>query len=173
MTDRALLVIDMQEGNFSDPEPIYQGADLLTKVRSLIEKARSADVLIIYIQNCGETGDPDEPETSGWEIHSSIAPIEGEIVIQKGTPDSFHETPLRRELVSKRIKKLIIAGLQTEYCVDTTCRQAFSLGYEVTLVKDAHSTWDSSLLTAQQIIAHHNAVLAGFATLKEEKEIQF
>jgi len=64
--------------------------------------------------------------------------------------------------------------LQTEYCIDTTCPRAFTLGYEVTLVKDAHSTWDSSLLKANRIIEHHNNVLGGwFVTLKSEREIEF
>jgi len=65
-------------------------------------------------------------------------------------------------------------GLQTEYCIYTTCRRAFSLGYVVILVKNAHSTWDSSCLTAQQIIWHHNYVLGGwFVVLKNEREIEF
>lgn len=96
------------------------------------------------------------------------------MLIQKHTPDAFHETNLHYELKSRKIKRLVIVGLQTEYCIDTTCRRAFTLGYEVTLVKDAHSTWDSSLITAQQIIDHHNHVLGGwFVTLKSEREIEF
>jgi nicotinamidase-related amidase len=95
-------------------------------------------------------------------------------VVQKQTPDAFHETNLRRELESKGIKKLVMAGLQTEHCIDTTCRCAFSLGYDVILVKDAHSIWDSPRFTAQQIIEHHNYVLGGcFATLKNERETEF
>ncbi|MFQ5836450.1 MAG: isochorismatase family protein [Candidatus Bathyarchaeia archaeon] len=110
----------------------------------------------------------------GEIVHPSIAPAEGDVMVQKQTPDAFHETNLHSELESKGIKKLVIAGLQTEYCIDTTCRRAFSLGYVVTLVKDAHSTWDSSHFTAQQIIEHHNSVLGGwFATLKNEREIEF
>ena len=95
-------------------------------------------------------------------------------MVQKQTPDVFHETILHRELKSKGIKRLIVAGLQTEYCVDTTCRRAFTLGYDVIFVSDAHSTWDSPLFTAQQVIDHHNQVLGGwFATLKNEREIEF
>ena len=96
------------------------------------------------------------------------------VVIQKQTPYAFHETNLHSELTLKRIKKLVIAGLQTEYCIDTTCRRGFSLGYEITLVEDSHSTWNSSLFSAQQIINHHNQVLGGwFVTLKKEREIEF
>jgi nicotinamidase-related amidase len=100
--------------------------------------------------------------------------MKGDIVIQKNTPDAFYKTNLCEKLESKGIRNLIVAGLQTEYCVDTTCRRAFSLGYNVTLVKDAHSTWDTSILSAEQIIEHHSSVLSGFfVTLKNEKEIMF
>jgi nicotinamidase-related amidase len=67
---------------------------------------------------------------------------------------------------------VIITGVQTEYCVDTTCRRAYSLGYHVVLIRDAHSTYDTNTLTASQIIAHHNNILGGwFAELKETSEI--
>ncbi len=174
MSDTALLVIDMQIGNFSEPDSIYKGNELLAKVKNLIARARSAQIPIVYVQNNGGSGDPDAYGTPGWEIHPSIAPVEIDVVVQKRTPDAFHETNLHSELESRGIKKLVIAGLQTEYCIDTTCRRAFSLGYAVTLVKDAHSTWDSSHFTAQQIIEHHNRVLGRwFATLKNEREIEF
>ncbi len=174
MKDTALLIIDMQVGNFSESDPIYKGDELLAKVKSLITKARSGRIPIVYVQNNGGSGDPDEYGTQGWEIHPSIAPIKGDVIVQKLTPDAFYETNLHHELEVKGIKKLVIAGLQTEYCIDTTCRRAYSFGYNITLVKDAHSTWDSHPFTAQQIIDHHNQVLGGwFVSLKNEEEIEF
>lgn len=173
MSDTALLIIDMQVGNFSKPDPVYNGNGLLRKVKSLIAKARSAQIPIVYVQNKGGSGDPDAYGTPGWEIHPSVAAVEGDVVVHKRTPDAFHETNLQHELESRGIKKLVIAGLQTEYCIDTTCRRAFSFGYDVILVEDAHSTWDSPRFTARQIIEHHNHVLGGwFATLKNEREIK-
>jgi nicotinamidase-related amidase len=100
-------------------------------------------------------------------------------VVGKATPDSFHETRLQAELEARGIVKLVIAGIQTECCVDTTCRRAASLGYQTTLVRDAHSTWDSRTLSAAQIIAHHNALLDGFdagphaVTVKPADEVIF
>jgi nicotinamidase-related amidase len=170
----ALLVIDMQVGNFSPPDPIYEGTKLLSKAKELITRARSAKALVVYVQNNGSNGDPDAYGSPGWEIHSSIAPIEGDLVIQKHTPDAFHETHLLAELKAKRITTLVIMGLQTEYCIDTTCRRAFALGYDVVLVEDSHSTWDSSHFTAEQIITHHNHVLGGwFVTLTKERDVAF
>lgn len=174
MVNTALLVIDMQLGNFQGPDPIHGKEELLSNVQLLIDKARDEGVPIFYVQNKGSKGDPDEIGTPGWEIHPTIVPKEGDVVIEKETPDAFHKTTLHPKLKSKRIEKLVIAGLQTEYCIDTTCRRAYSLGYDVVLAKDAHSTWDSSNLTAEQIIGHHNQVLGGwFVTLKNENEIRF
>ncbi|NIO38559.1 isochorismatase family protein, partial [Candidatus Bathyarchaeota archaeon] len=148
--------------------------ELLAKVKSLIAKGRATQIPIFYVQNNGRNGDPDEYGTPGWKIHPSITPVEGDVIVQKQTPDAFHKTNLHRELASRGVKKLVIAGLQTEYCIDTTCRRAFSLGYNVILVKDAHSTWNSSLLSAQQIIDHHNHVLGGFfVALRREEETRF
>lgn len=174
MRETGLLIIDMQAGNFSGPTPIFNGVELLAKVKRLVEKARSAHAPIGYVQNDGGSGDPDEYDTPGWEIHSTIMPVVGDILVRKKTPDAFHETNLHSQLESRGIRRLVVAGLQTEYCIDTTCRRAFSLGYDTILVKDAHSTWDSSLLTAQQIIDHHNRVLGGFfVALRNEQQIEF
>lgn len=174
MSETSLLIIDVQLGNFEEPHSIHKGDELLAKVKGMITRARSAQIPVIYIQNDGGRGDPDEYGTPGWEIHPSIAPVEGDMVVRKQSPDAFHGTNLQGELESRCIKKLVVAGLQTEYCIDATCRRAYSLGYDIILIRDAHSTWNSTLLTAQQIIEHHNQVLGGwFVTLKKEEEIEF
>jgi nicotinamidase-related amidase len=173
MVDVAVLVIDMQSGNFAS-NPVHKANDLLAKTKSVIQKARASRVPIVYIQNNGGKGDPDEYGSDGWKIHPSIAPMRGDISVRKETPDAFHKTNLFEKLESIGVRNLVVVGLQTEYCVDTTCRRAFSLGFNATLVEDAHSTWDTLILSAEQIIKHHNSVLNGlFVTLKEEKEIMF
>jgi nicotinamidase-related amidase len=81
---------------------------------------------------------------------------------------------LKEELEKAGVGKLVLAGMQTELCVDTTCRRAFSLGYESILVKDAHTTFDSTMLKAIQIIEHHNSIWHGrFATLVPVQDIRF
>jgi nicotinamidase-related amidase len=174
MSKTALLVIDVQVGNFVGSKPVYNGDELLERIHKLITKARTGGVPIFFVQHCGPEGAIDEPGTQGWEIHPAITPDAGDSVIQKCHPDAFQDTHLQSELELKSITKLVIAGIQTEYCIDTTCRRAYSLGYDVTLVKDAHSTWDTDILTAEQVIAHHNNVLGNwFANLKETDEIIF
>ena len=72
-------------------------------------------------------------------------------MVQKQTPDAFHETNLHSELESRGIRKLVIAGLQTEYCIDTTCRRASSLGYDIILVENAHSACMHALMKLSMV----------------------
>jgi nicotinamidase-related amidase len=170
-SDTALVVIDVQMGMFDEDEPVHNGEQLLQTLSGLIDRARQSDVSVVYIQHNNSRF---VKGGSDWPIHPSIAPQAGELVVQKRTPDSFHETNLRHELEKMGIKKLVIGGIQTEYCVDTTSRRAFSLGYDVTLVADGHGTWDNKHITAEQVIAHHNNTLDGWAvTLKSADDIQF
>ena len=67
------------------------------------------------------------------------------------------------ELQAAKVDHLIIGGNSTQFCIDTTCRRAVSLGYEVSLLADCHMTGDAGDLRFDQIIAHHNSTLNGFA----------
>ncbi len=172
--DTALMIIDVQLGMFDESDPVYKGSELLATLGTLIGQARASGVPVIYIQHDGGENHPLRPDKPGWPIHPAVAPTQGDVVVRKRHPDSFQETTLQHELETRGIKRLIVAGIQTEYCVDTTCRRAYSLGYDVTLVQDAHSTWDTQHLRAPQIIAHHNQTRGGwFATLKAADEVQF
>lgn len=170
---KALLVIDVQNGMFQEGNVVYKGERLLQNLKELIIQARSTKTPILYIQHNGPSGHPLEYGTKGWDFHPEITPNKQEVIIQKTTPDSFYNTSLEDELKKQKIKHLVIAGIQTEACVDTTCRRAFSMEYKVTLVSDAHSTWDSNDISAQQIINHHNGVLHWFADVSPSKDIAF
>lgn len=171
----ALVVIDVQMQMFDESDPVYDGDGLLQRISRLITRARDSGVPVVYVQHHSErAGHPMAYGSSGWRIHPEIAPMPGELVVAKRTPDSFHETRLGNELARHGISKLVLTGIQTENCVDTTCRRAFSLGYDVTLVSDGHSTWNTDVLTAPQVIAHHNAVLGDwFATVTPHDAISF
>ncbi len=170
---QALIVIDVQNGMFQEGNAVYNSGTFLHKIKNLLLKARAANTPVFYIQHNAPKGKPLEHGKEGWRIHPEITPKSDDIIIQKTTPDSFFNTNLNDELKRQGINHLIIAGIQTEACVDTTCRQAFSMGYKVTLASDIHSTWDSEELTAQQIINHHNAVLRWFADVCPGDEIIF
>jgi nicotinamidase-related amidase len=157
----ALLIVDVQIG-LIDGLPAYQGAAVVQRIAWLAAAARTARVPVIYVQHDGAPGHRLEPDTPGWPIHGDIAPQADDLVVRKRYCDSFFETVLQSELQERRIEQLVIAGCMTEYCIDTTSRRSVSLGYDVTLVKDAHSTADKGQLSAAQVIAHHNEVLDGF-----------
>ncbi|NOU93632.1 isochorismatase family protein [Paenibacillus sp. LMG 31456] len=172
-SNTALLIIDVQNAMFIESDPVFQGEALLNKIQNLISKARVRNIPIFYVQHHEGQGQPLEQGKPGWLIHPSIEPHPIDSIIQKNTPDSFYQTTLQQELTNKEINEVIIAGIQSEICVDTTCRRAFSLGYKVTLVQDAHSTWNTQYLTASQIIQHHNSVLRWFSTVKNTEDIIF
>lgn len=175
MQNTALMVIDVQVSMFlNEKYQVYKGDELLSNIRILIDRAHHAKVPVIYIQHTTDENGFMIEGSEGWAIHPSIAPIDGDFVLIKRTPDSFSNTTLSEILSSNNISKLIICGLQTEYCIDTTCRRAFSLGYETILAKDAHSTFDVKPLSALQIIEHHHRIMADwFATVIPTQEIKF
>ena len=170
MSNTALLIIDAQNEMYDEANPIHQSEQMLKNLKSLIEKARAADVPVIYVQH-NDAGLVEG--TDFWQIHQSIAPEADDLIIQKKTADSFHETPLLEELKNRGIQNLVLAGNQTEYCVDATTRSASHHGFNVTLAKDAHGTWDSEDMSAVQIIAHCNEQLSEFAALQETTDIEF
>jgi nicotinamidase-related amidase len=156
----ALVVVDLQNAIVDGEEQAYQPEKLLETVAGLLADARAAHVPVIFIQHCHARYEPLMEGNPGWQIHPAISPLPGERIIQKRAADSFAGTPLRSELDALGITDFVLVGMQTEVCVDTTARRAISLGYDVTLVADGHSTYDTDILTAEQIIAHTNAVLA-------------
>ncbi len=174
--ETAVLVIDVQMVFFTKGSKVlaYNGTEYLARMREVVDKARKADVPIIYVHHDGAKGTPWEPGTLGHAIHPDIAPKEGELIIHKSTPDAFYKTKLQQELKSKGIKKLVVVGIQSDWCVDTTVRRAYSLEYETTVIEDAQTTFDTPVLKAPQIIAHHNTIFSGrFAKLDKAADIEF
>lgn len=157
----ALLIIDLQVGLVALMPPDLRD-HVLSNVTALLSKARSSAVPVCFIQHDGPPGHPLEVNTLPWAIHPTVNPREDEPVIRKQASDSFFETGLAEHLQAEGITHLIVTGGMTEFCVDTTCRRAVSLAYDVTLVADAHLTRDTPVLAGSQIIAHHNLLLDGF-----------
>ncbi len=157
---QALLVIDVQqelvEGNEKE-QAVFQKENLIETINRVICKAKEADAHIIFIRDkdvAGGTGD-------GFQVHSDLKVPEQAIVFDKLATNSFYGTPLLSHLKEREVEHVVIAGCQTEHCIDTAVRYATVNGFDVTLVSDGHSTKDSSALKADQIIAHHNVTLRG------------
>lgn len=177
--ETALLVVDVQRGVVDWSDPACEGDRVLARIDELLARARASETPVIYIQHDSGAGGRLEAGTPAWEIHPAIAPTAEELIIGKRASDSFFETPLDSELKQRGIRHLVVTGCRTQFCVDTTCRQAVSLGYDVTLAKDAHTTMSTERLSAAEIIAHHNETLDDFGNdrhvviVKEAREITF
>jgi nicotinamidase-related amidase len=168
----ALIIIDVQNSIVSNTDStLFDSARVIGNIAYLLDSARSSAIPVFFIQHTDNNRDGFITDSKGWMIHDSIRPQPGEIVIQKSISDSFYKTTLNEELKSRNIDRVFISGLRTELCVDTASRRAFSLGYDVYLVEDAHSTYENTTLKANQIIGHHNETLAtAFVTLIKTKE---
>ena len=68
---------------------------------------------------------------------------------------------LAQRLRAMQLNELVIVGMKTQFCIDTTCRVAVELGFSVILPEDGHTCMDTATLSAAAIIEHHNATLAG------------
>jgi nicotinamidase-related amidase len=166
----ALVIIDVQMALFD--EAYEEDRQILERIGGLIARAHAAGGSVIFVQHNGWSGHPLEPGAPGFPIHPAVAPAAGDLVIQKRASDSFYDTTLQRELDERGITHLVIVGAQTEFCVDTTCRRAASLGYGVTLVADGHLTGDRAPLTWEQIVAYHNTILPQLVTPNEPIKVQ-
>lgn len=169
----ALLIIDVQEGFFADAEnPVFKEAPLIENINKLIGKFRKNNNPIIFIRHTEEDGEELEKNSKKWQIYSKIDTKKLDFFIDKTTPDSFLDTDLFHTLKENEVSTIVIAGLQTDYCIDTTCRSAFGKKINIILASDAHSTYDNSFMKANKIIAYHNRIIGRwFATLKSTREI--
>ena len=168
--NQALVIIDVQKGFFSDPNyPVYNESKLINNINSLIENFRKLNKKIIFIQHIDEDL---IKGTKPWEIYSKVHSQSDDIYINKTTPDSFYKTDLLKVLKANDIDSIVIVGLQTEYCIDATCKSAFGKEIPTILVSDGHSTYDNTFMTADRIIDYHNKIIGRwFATLKTTNEI--
>lgn len=146
-----LMVVDVQNGLAGMPE----FASFVTRINRRIEAYRQADKAVIFVQH----SDADMPlHSKPWEFARSLRINKGDLVIQKTHPDSFHETKLQMVLDDNKMTNFEICGAQTEYCIDTTIRVGFHLGYQIIVQHDLVSTFNSGLMSADQINQHHEHI---------------
>jgi nicotinamidase-related amidase len=170
----ALLVIDMQKGMFADPsvQP-HEGALVVARIAELITRARMADKPVVFVQHDGGPGDVLERGGVGFDLCSELTPLADEQIIVKNFCNAFQATSLADVLAHRGVGQLFVCGMQTEFCIDTTCRAAFEKGLAVTLIGDAHTTFDNAVIPAREIIRHHNLTLAsGFVSLRESSSVR-
>lgn len=159
----ALLVIDVQQGLCIGEGAAYDCAGTIARINSVTRQARAVGIPVIFVQHESKQGYL-EYGSSDWQLASGLELEQTDIRIRKTTPDAFLRTELQRVLDERGISRLIICGMHSEFCVDTTTRKALALGYPVILVSDGHTSAGNGAISPQQVIAHHNATLTNISS---------
>lgn len=160
----AVLVIDVQQVFREGEHRAFDAGRVVANINQVTKAAREAGHPVVFIQHASASG-PLAHGAPGWHFaHDLQLTADDRVMGKKGT-DSFHDTPLETLLRSLGAKELVVCGIQSEFCVDSTVRRALALGFDVRLVEDAHTTLDNGVLAAAQITAHHNTTLANIRSL--------
>lgn len=151
-SESAVVVIDIQSGLFSTQPPPFEAAEVLGRINEVTERARAAKMAVFLVQHDGPaTGEWLRPFSADWELDGRLKRAPGDIQIRKTTGDAFYGTELETQLRSRGIHSLVLAGYATEFCVDSTLRNAVSKEFEVFVVSDGHTTNDSPIIEARAI----------------------
>lgn len=154
MSKTALLVVDVQEALvYENP---YNKEFTINNIENLINNCRNNNIEVIYVQHDGGKGDELEAGTSGWQIYNQISPKDGEKIVAKNYNSSFKNTELKDYLSEKNIDTLILVGMQTEYCIDTTCKVAFEHGFKLIIPEGTNTTFDNDYMTGKEIYEYYN-----------------
>ena len=149
-----LLVVDMQKG-LVDGE-LYDFDAFLDRTVRLINSARRNRIEVIFVQH--DAG-PDSGMTAGdeaFEIDDRVKPEPGEKVFVKTINSCFGNRGLREYLESQEDRRLMIIGLQTNYCIDCTVKSAFESGFEVIIPEGTNSTFDNDYMTGETTYRYYN-----------------
>ena len=175
----ALLIIDIQNDYFPGGRMELHHADAAgLQASRLLAHFRTSGQTVLHVRHIAN--DPAAtyflPDTLGVEIHTLVQPEKGEAVITKHTPNSFHETDLKARLDAHGIDRLVIAGMMTHMCVDSSVRAASDAGFDCVVVSDACATRDqtyaATTVGAESVQTAFLAALSGtFATVLPLNEV--
>lgn len=175
----ALLLIDIQNDYFPDGAlPVVGATAAAARAAELLAACRRHALPVIHIQHIAQRPGATFflPGTAGAEIHPSVAPQAGETVFVKHFPSCFRDTSLLGHLHAAGVTRLVIAGMMTHMCIDTTVRAAADLGFTCLLAQDACATrnlaFAGSEVPAAQVHTAYLAALNGlFASVQPTSEL--
>jgi nicotinamidase-related amidase len=172
----ALMVIDVQKGVVADA---HQRDLVVANIAALVDRARDEGVLIVWVQH----SDEGLVKGSGaWEYVPELSREDPEPLVHKSFNDAFEDTELEEVLAKAGVGRLVVTGAETDACIRATIHGAFTRGYDVTLVGDAHTVEDHSAWgapTPDLVIAHTNlywgdaAAPGRTAAVAETKDVSF
>ncbi len=149
----ALLVVDVQNGVVARA---HQRDAVIATLQTLLARARAEGVAVVWVQHSSEEL---REGSDSWRIVPELVPDDEEPLVHKKYGDAFEDTTLESVLAGLNVRRLFIAGAQSDACIRSTLHGAFVRGYDVFLVKAAHTTEDLRAWGApppEQVIAHTN-----------------
>jgi nicotinamidase-related amidase len=129
-----LLVVDAQVGVMRHT---WEAPQIIKNIALAVEKARRVNVPVIWIQHSDAELMHDSPD---WQLAPELAPVEGELRINKQFNSSFEQTPLAEILSQMGATHIVLVGAATNWCIRATAYGALDRGYDLTLIDDAHTT---------------------------------
>lgn len=154
MNKMALIVVDFQEGLVA--ENPFNKENTINNIELLIKECRDNNVEVIYARHDGGKGDELEFGSKGWQIYNQVAPEKGEKIIEKQYNSAFKNTELKEYLDEKSIDTIVLAGMQTEYCIDTTCKVAFEHNFKLIIPEETNTTFDNEFMSGKDIYEYYN-----------------
>ncbi|AKN31439.1 amidase [Clostridium carboxidivorans P7] len=154
MSNIILMVVDVQNA-LIEKHP-YNEKGVIENIKKLVSTARDNKKEVIYVRHDDGKGTELEKGTDGWQIYDEIAPNSDELIFEKQYNSAFHKTELKKYLESKKIDTIILMGLQTEYCIDATCKSAFDCGYKIIIPEETNSTLDNEYLSGEKLYEFYN-----------------
>jgi len=142
---KGLLLVDVQNDYFPAGRMELQGmVPASERASRLLQEFRRRGFPLFHVQHLSTRPGATFflPGTPGSEIHESVRPAAGELLVQKHFPNSFRQTPLESHLQSVGLKELVICGAMSHMCIDATTRAAFDFGFGCTVIEDACATRD-------------------------------
>lgn len=137
---KALMIIDVQASMFFGQWRIPNSAELLVRIGDRLMQARIDGMPVIHVQNDGGDDDMDAPGEPYWHLVFGV--LENELVLRKTKPNLFENAEVAHELQARGITSLEIVGVQSDMCVRATAIGALENGFEVSLDRNMHATFD-------------------------------
>ena len=168
---KALLVIDMQKGSFTEATPRHNTEGVVQIINLLSATFRARSLPVLFIQHDGSTMNDFVPFTTEWELLDELKIDIDDIRIDKYANDVFYRSELQRKLNQLAVNELVITGCATDFCVESTIQSAISKDYSLTIIEDGHTTGNRPNLKAHQVIDHYNWVWKNMIPTKGKIEV--